>query len=127
MFHHFYAIVKGPDKLAQGDHRKDASAANKGGRGESKDLTGGQGEGGRGSRRPVGHSGGHDAGGGEGGGGRTNNNGGTVWYSLDSTLRKPLRLGGTSGLMAHLSSEVRDHHGHVFIVDDGVEGALEAA
>lgn len=122
VFHHFYAIVKGPDKLEEECGQQNASVAKKGGRRGCKDLT--VGEGGGGGSRPVDHSGGHD-GGGEGVGGKTNN-GGTVWYCLDSTLRKPLRLGGTSGLMAHLSSEVREHHGHVFVVDDGVEGAPEA-
>lgn len=43
------------------------------------------------------------------------------WYSLDSRLPKPRRLGGAEGLMAHLAWEVREHHGHVFVVCDGRE------
>lgn len=49
---------------------------------------------------------------------------GTVWYSLDSRLSKPQRLGGTRGLLAHLSWEVREHHGHVFVVGNGVEAVV---
>lgn len=49
--------------------------------------------------------------------------GGQVWYSLDSRIPKPQRFGGTSGLVAHLAWEVREHHGHVFVVEDGGEGA----
>lgn len=45
------------------------------------------------------------------------------WYSLDSRLPKPQRLGGTRGLLAHLAWEVREHHGHVFVVDKGLEAA----
>lgn len=43
------------------------------------------------------------------------------WYSLDSRLQKPKRLGGAASLMAHLAWEVREHHGHVFVVCDGRE------
>lgn len=47
--------------------------------------------------------------------------GARAWYSLDSGLRVPKRLGATNGLMAHLAWEVREHHGHVFVVCDGLE------
>lgn len=47
--------------------------------------------------------------------------GGLAWYSLDSRIPKPQRLGGRRGLVEHLAWEVREHHGHVFVVDDGVE------
>lgn len=43
---------------------------------------------------------------------------GAVWYSLDSRLPRPQRLGGKGGLVAHLSWEARENHGHVFVVCD---------
>lgn len=109
VINHFYAIVKGPEKIG-GD--QNASVA----QGGEMGLTIGAGEGVRAVER--------NRGGGEDDEERIIN--GTVWYSLDSRLPKPLRLGGTSGLMAHLSSEIREHHGHVFVVGNGVEEAQEA-
>ncbi|CAM9993864.1 unnamed protein product, partial [Ectocarpus sp. 4 AP-2014] len=47
--------------------------------------------------------------------------GGAAWYSLDSRIPKPQRLGGTRDLVKHLAWEVREHHGHVFVVGEGVE------
>ncbi|CAN0370149.1 unnamed protein product [Ectocarpus sp. 6 AP-2014] len=47
--------------------------------------------------------------------------GGAAWYSLDSRIPKPQRLGGTRGLVEHLAWEVREHHGHVFVVGEGAE------
>ncbi|CAM9377505.1 unnamed protein product [Laminaria digitata] len=44
-----------------------------------------------------------------------------AWYSLDSSLVQPKRLGGTRGLLAHLLREVRENNGHVFVVHDGLE------
>ncbi|CAN0394532.1 unnamed protein product, partial [Ectocarpus fasciculatus] len=52
------------------------------------------------------------------GGGAT---GGAAWYSLDSRIPKPQRLGGTRGLVEHLAWEVREHHGHVFVIGGGAE------
>lgn len=40
------------------------------------------------------------------------------WFSLDSRLKAPQRLGETPDLLAHLAQEVREHHGHVFVVCD---------
>ncbi|CAM9345964.1 unnamed protein product [Ectocarpus sp. 12 AP-2014] len=54
-------------------------------------------------------------------GGGAGGAGGAAWYSLDSRIPEPQRLGGTRGLVEHLAWEVREHHGHVFVVGEGAE------
>lgn len=56
------------------------------------------------------------------GGGRVRTSGATMlWYSLDSRLSVPQRLGGTAELLQHLLWEARDHKGHIFVVSHGRE------
>lgn len=148
--HHFYAIVKGPATLGVSDAatgtagEATAEVAGAGGgageRASEKDDKMTRTCLGRAPRRSAGlvnewpHQS-ADAGRGNGGSAATleNNTGrnyneavgrksGThEWYSLDSRLPKPRRLGGAEGLMAHLAWEVRENHGHVFVVCDGRE------
>lgn len=62
---------------------------------------------------PIGQQGG---GGGKGGGEGKTISGDYVWYSLDSMLRAPKRIGSKAQLLEHLLREAREHNGHVFIV-----------
>lgn len=149
--HHFYAIVKGPDTLEGAKGAPGAGGGGvSGSEGEARSIedggSGGVGQGGGESGEEEGESRfkrlgpasrrakqetqnrdgsgeGVSDGGGGGGGGKEGSERATglVWYSLDSRLPKPQRLGGRRGLMAHLAWEVREHHGHVFVVRKGLE------
>lgn len=148
--HHFYAIVKGRDTLKSAE---DAPGAERGGvpasEGENRSVEDGGGGGGvgLGGGESDGEEGGggcfkrlspgkrrakmaarsRDGGGGGSGDGEEKLEGATraVWYSLDSRLLKPQRLGRRRGLLAHLAWEVREHHGHVFVVGKGIEARDE--
>eukprot|EP00904_Undaria_pinnatifida_P006346 jgi/Undpi1/2841/HiC_scaffold_14.g06218.m1 len=104
--------------------KKSSREVDIGHRGDEGDISGGGGD-----ERTGSGGGGGD---GSWGGGEVGNGGGgrdgcgerlapPVWYSFDSNLGEPRRLGGTRGLLAHLAREVRDNNGHVFVVHDGLE------
>lgn len=146
--HHFYAIVKGPDTPERAKGAPEAEGGSvSAATGEARSIEDGGGGGSDEEERggcfkrlsPVkrrakygapGRDGGGEGasdGGGGGGGVEEGAEGttGAVWFSLDSRLPKPQRLGGKRGLLAHLAWEVREHHGHVFVVGKGLPAEEE--